>query len=90
MAITKQDLHDLAQELKTAWRSDLIVAFKQHGEDLKRDIRDEMDARFTASENRIKKDMRAEFLDVLQQNILPAIERTYTEIDRVRAYVGMK
>ena len=115
MALTKKDLFQIQELLTTQLsaqdsrlRLDLREAFAQQAIDIRRDIRDEMDARFMASERRmdkrmdekllvfkqelkqeIKQEVRSEFMNVLAQNILPAIDRAYAEIGAVRRFVGM-
>jgi hypothetical protein len=99
MALTKKDL-GLIKELLAEERQYLRGALDQQSQDIKRDIRDEMDARFAAFENKVdgklfmlKKEIRGDFLDVLQQNILPAIDRVdqslRQEIVAIRRHVGM-
>ncbi len=72
MAITKKDLvelqetltHNLTQSLSQMWRSDLRVALAQQRDDIKHDIRDEMDAKFLASDKRMSQkldNLRIEF-----------------------------
>lgn len=88
MALTK---HDIAL---------LKGMFHEQTQDIQRDIRDEMDARFIAFERRMQRSMdekfvtfrqeiRSEFIDVLQTNILPVIDKAFQEIREVRRFVGM-
>ena len=55
MALTKNDLAQI-QEMFLAQDKRFIFALRQESQDIKRDIRDEMDARFIAFER--KMDMR--------------------------------
>lgn len=67
-------------------KSELVNAFDQQTQDIKRDIRDEMDARFSASEQRFDKKLttlREEFAEILSEQLLPSIDRLDTKIDTV-------
>ncbi len=58
MALPQKDLsliHDLLIAQDQRLRLDLRDAFAQQAQDIKRDIRDEMDARFIAFEQRMDK-----------------------------------
>jgi hypothetical protein len=78
MALTKKDLlefgqilkEDLKQEFTKMWRTDLRIALEQQSQDIKRDIRDEMDARFVA--------FRGEF-STFKQEIRTEIAETITD-----------
>lgn len=99
--ILKKDLkQELTQELSKMWRSDLRIALAeqkselrialdQQTQDIKRDIRDEMDARFDA----FGKKMHMEIAETITDNVLPAMDRVHQdlkqEIREVRRYVGM-
>ena len=86
----KQELSkELTHSLSTMWRADLRIALAQQSQDIKRDIRDEMGARFNA----FGKKVRVEIAETITDNILPAINRIHQdlkqEIRAVRNYVGM-
>lgn len=93
----KQELSkELTHSLSTAWRSDLRVALDQQSQDIKRDIRDEMDARFVAFRGEFStfgQEIRTEIAETITDNVLPAIDRMHQdlkqEIREVRTFVGM-
>lgn len=99
MALTKKDLvliKELISDQLIQERQHLHGALDQQARDIKRDIRDEMDSRFSAFRNEIRDDMRAleerihaDVLHLVSDNILPAIDRAYAEIGAIRHFVGM-
>jgi S-adenosylmethionine synthetase len=100
MALTKKDLLEFGQELTKSlthmWRTDLRIALEQQSQDIKRDIRDEMDARFVAFRSEFstfKQEIRVEIAETITDNVLPAMDRMHQdlkqEIREVRRYVGM-
>ncbi len=67
-------------------KKDLVEALAQTRTDIVRDIRDEMDARFSASEHKFDKKLdtlREEFAEILSEQLLPSIDRLDTKIDTV-------
>lgn len=96
MALTKKDLLEFGQELTKMWRTDLRIALDEQTQNIKRDIRDEMDARFGVFRNEFsvfKQEIRTEIAETITDNVLPAMDRVHQdlkqEIREVRRYVGM-
>lgn len=97
----KQELtQELKQELRRELRQDITIALNQQRTDIVRDIRDEMDARFKASHQLMRNEMhteiqglRSEVLNVLTQNVMPAIDFVHQdlkrEINEIRQFIHM-
>ncbi len=102
MALTKKDLlefgHTLKRELSKEFtqqlkkelvsKEDLVFVLAQTRTDIVRDIRDEMDARFSSFRNEMKgdrenlrKEIQADFMEVIQDNILSAIDAVHHRVD---------
>lgn len=65
-------------------KKDLVEALAQTRTDIVRDIRDEMDARFSASEQKFDKKLntlREEFAETLSEQLLPYIDRHIDRLD---------
>lgn len=101
MALTKKDLQEfgkeLAQQLKKELvsKEDLVLVLAQTRTDIVRDIRDEMNARFSSFRNEMKtdrehlrKEIQADFMEVIQDNILPAIDAVHDRVDGLETKIG--
>ncbi len=94
-----QRLLDQEQRL----RIDFHGALEQHGQDLKRDIRDEMDAKFGAMNRKmdamegrlieridnVRAGLVSEISDMLGDRIVPQIDELYDEDKKIKQYIGM-
>lgn len=102
MALTKKDLQEfgkeLAQQLKKELvsKEDLVFVLAQNRTDIVRDIRDEMDARFSSFRSEMKtdrenlrKEIQADFMEVIQDNILPAIDAVHHRVDGLEKKVDL-
>lgn len=102
MALTKKDLlefgHTLKRELSKEFtqqlkkelvsKEDLVFVLAQTRTDIVRDVRDEMDARFSSFRNEMKadrenlrKEIQADFMEVIHDNLLPAIDAVHHRVD---------
>lgn len=77
-------LHQQKLELKSA--------LYQQTQDIKRDIRDEMDARFLASENKMESLFRHELqavIDILLTFVPERFEKLEHEVARIKTHIGL-
>jgi len=102
MALTKKDLSlikDLLVEnnkdLRAEWRSDLHTALDRQAQNIKRDIRNEMDARFSAFETKmnyhfaeIHADIQ-EVVTILFTFVPERFEKLEYDMTRVKAHIGL-
>lgn len=106
MALTQRDLQQIQNLLSTQLsaqdlriRLDLREALTQQAQDIKRDIRDEMDARFVAFEHKMDRrfeGLRIEFrqeikavIDILLTFIPERFEKLEHDMTRVKAHIGL-
>ncbi|MEK9156922.1 MAG: hypothetical protein AAB448_02185 [Patescibacteria group bacterium] len=94
MALTKKDLQEFGKELtrelkkELISKEDLVLVLAQTRTDIVRDIRDEMDARFSSFRNEMKgdrenlrKEIQTDFMEVIHDNLLPAIDAVHHRVD---------
>lgn len=99
MALTKNDLQHIQDLLTTQFsaqdqriRLDLRDALAQQSQDIKRDIRDEMDARFVASETKMERLFRHELqavINILLTFVPERFEKLEHDMTRVKAHIGL-
>lgn len=84
MAITKKDLFEFGKKLKT----ELLGAMAQQRTDIVRDIRDEMDAQFSAFRNEMQNNMQtlearinSNVISLMTDSVMPAIDRVHDRVD---------
>ena len=115
MAFTKKDIllleamftkhgEILKHDLRAEWRSDLRIALKQQREEIARDIRDEMDQKFAASERKMTAVIRQEvntseqrlmneirgMNNVLVEYFSARFEAIEMDIVHIKQHVGME
>ena len=105
MALTKKDLQEFGKELTQQLKKELIskeslvLALEQQHADIVRDIRDEMDARFVAFENKMngrfiamedlfRHELQA-VINVLLTFIPERFEKLEHDMTRVKAHIGL-
>lgn len=106
MALTKNDLRQIQYLLTTqlsAQDARLRIALSQQSQDIKRDIRDEMDARFLASENKMEGKIDGRFhvtenffkhelqavIDILLTFVPERFEKLEHDMTRIKAHIGL-
>ncbi len=70
----------------------LFVALEQHGQDLKRDIRDELDAKFGAMNRKMdtmKQDIISEVTSCIGDQVMPNIDILYDRVEKLEKHVGL-
>ena len=102
MALTKKDLQQIQNlfvEQLTHERRYLHVALDQQAQDIKRDIRDEMDAKFVAFENKMngrfiameglfRHELQA-VINVLLTFVPERFEKLEHDVVRIKTHIGL-